>query len=129
MRKITCIVCLVFALLLGSNALAGPIITGSWDVFSLFNGRDEIIGLELDIEFGGHSLAAHGAVDFADGASIPAYGSGFFTVDDRIVFNLSMDQHLLIVVLDLDGNGTVDLFAPGTNFIDTGTLTFVGILE
>jgi len=127
MKKISCVSIVLGLLLISQTAFAEPIVTGLWQVNSLFDDSGaQIFSLEIDIEVGRAYLAAHGSIDLEGSGWVPVYGSGYFS-EDGIVFYLSVGQHLMTIFMNNRFDGAVYLYGPDNKQIDDGTLTYKGL--
>jgi hypothetical protein len=124
MKRNMCIV-IVLGLLFASQAtFAEPIVTGLWQVNSLFDDSGaKIFSLEMDIEIGRVYLAAHGSIELEGSGWVPVSGSGYFS-ENGLVFYLNVGQHLMTIFMDNHFDGSVYIYGPDNKPIDEGTLTY-----
>jgi len=131
MKKIVIAFCIACAAMFGTSASAQPVANAYWNVGDLFAPEVQIVGLELDIGIGRNPglIPAYGAIDLADGSSVPVDGSGFITTQDTLIVSLFVEQRNIFIELDLtSGNGYIELYEINGAFIDDGALTLVDIL-
>ena len=117
---------------LPTQAKAADIVSLAWSVSSL-NERTDGTGafityLEMDVEIGQYYLSTAGNMAFDDGTSALLHGVGH--VDgDFVYFSLNSGAHVLILRLQLPSlNGDIWLYNGTADLIDTGTISFVGVI-
>jgi hypothetical protein len=127
MKKIGGIFIVLGLLFISQAAFAEPIMTGLWQVNSLFDDSGaQIFSLEIDIEVGRVYLQANGSIELEGSGPVPAFGSGYLS-QGGVVFFLNIGQHLATVYLNSSLNGVISLYGPDNKLIDEGTVTYLSL--
>jgi hypothetical protein len=116
---------LILMILCSSNVMAAEVINAGWNVYALSDEKGAVIDyLEMDVDYGKRFFRVAGAVGYDDGSSALIYGSGYM-IGQKVYFSVSMDVHVLIIVINSDLSGVIGLFDSTGSHIDSGTLQFI----